>query len=655
VLDGFVNRGEVNVKDSDKLLGMNRRIKRRDFIQGAGALGIGLLAGSSFGEEGAPAPAGSRSTLYPPSRAGLRGSHPGSWEIAHGIVAEPKLVFDPADARDDTEYDLIVVGSGISGLSAAYFYKSQKPDARILILENHDDFGGHAKRNEFSVGNSTMLGYGGSQSLEAPGAYSDVATNLLQELGVGLERFKTAYDQKFFKRNGLSSGMYFDELHFGTNKLVQGQLMDVSAFLPLAPAKVAFSESIREMPISDNARSQFLKLASLDEDKLPHVGLFDEPDYLSRISYRDFLIKHLGVDDPQVHQILQDVPSGYFGLSTDALSTSNAILFGLPGISGTSLGVFEGLLNRVKGWLTEPYIYHFPDGNASIARLLVNRLIPGVSNAGDMSDIATAKFDYSALDQVQSAVRLRLNSTVVKAVHEGKPDIAPAVLVQYVNNGKTHQVRGKHCVLACYNMMIPFICPELGDVQKEALRSLVKVPLIYTNVLLRNWRAWQALGVGVVHSPGCYHNLAMLDFPVSLGDYKFSSGPDDPILVHMNRVPGKPGLSSREQHKAGRQEIQETSFEFIERDIRTHLGGMLGPAGFDPAEDILGITVNRWPHGYAYGQNSLFDPEYEPDELPHVVGRKPWGRIAVANSDAGGRAYLDCAVDEAHRAVSELL
>jgi len=641
------------VKESDKVLGMNRHIKRRDFIQGAASLGAGLWAGAGFGLDSVQS--SSQDPQYPPNRRGMRGSHDGSFEISHALATEGKLDFGQPHTGDSTAYDLIVVGAGISGLSAAYLYKKQKPDARILILENHDDFGGHAKRNEFALADRTVLGYGGSQSLEAPGAYSKVATNLLEELSVDLERFNTAYDQEFYKRNGLGAGIFFDEDHYGSNKLVRGAFMDASVFLPLADSAMPISESIMEMPISENAKSQLLKLYSLDEDRLPDVGMFAEPEYLSKISYLDFLIKHLDIDDPQVHEILQNTPSGYFGVGIDALAASFAMLFGLPGLKGTSLGLFDGLLNKMKGWLTEPYIYHFPDGNASIARLLVNKLIPQVSDARDMSDIVTAEFDYGQLDQLQSSVRVRLNSTVTKVEHEGKHENAQAVLVQYLKNGKAHQVRSKHCVLACYNMMIPHICPELGQEQKEALRSLVKVPLIYTNVLLRDWRAWQELGIGVVHSPGCYHHLAMLDFPVSLGNYKYSAGPDEPIILHMNRVPSKPGLPPREQHKAGRLEIQETSFESIERDIRSNLGGMLHPAGFSPAKDIMGITVNRWPHGYAYDYNPLYDPEYEQETYPHVIGRKPWGRIAIANSDAGGRAYLDCAIDEAHRAVGELV
>ena len=82
----------------------------------------------------------------------------------------------------------------------------------------------------------------------------------------------------------------------------------------------------------------------------------------------------------------------------------------------------------------------------------------------------------------------------------------------------------------------------------------------------------------------------------------------------------------------------------------------LGGGGFDPARDILAITVNRWPHGYAYQYNSLFDPFWlEGGEPPCVRARRPFGRIAIANSDADAYSYTDAAIDQAHRAVRELL
>jgi spermidine dehydrogenase len=187
----------------------------------------------------------------------------------------------------------------------------------------------------------------------------------------------------------------------------------------------------------------------------------------------------------------------------------------------------------------------------------------------------------------------------------------------------------------------------------------VKAPILYTNVALRNWQAWKNLGTGAVVAPGSYYVNAMLDFPVSLGDYEFASDTGDPIAVHMERFPHRPnqGLSMREQRRLGRHELLATSFETIERNTRSQLADTLAPGGFDPARDIEAITVNRWAHGYAYGYNDLEDPYYEDkddERYPHVRGRKPVGRITIANSDAGASALLESAVEQAYRAVAEL-
>ncbi|HXV37209.1 MAG TPA: hypothetical protein VEC18_08670, partial [Myxococcota bacterium] len=183
-----------------------------------------------------------------------------------------------------------------------------------------------------------------------------------------------------------------------------------------------------------------------------------------------------------------------------------------------------------------------------------------------------------------------------------------------------------------------------------------KVPILYTSVLLRDWRAWQKLGIGGVSAPGSYHALAMLDFPVSFGGFRFSRAPEEPIVVHMEHFATRPdaGPTRREQYRAGRHALLATPFEAIEREIRRQLAGMLGGGGFDPARDIAAITVNRWAHGYAYWYDVVGDPAYEPGSYPNEIGRQRFGRIAVANSDAAGRATLDAAIDEAKRAVGEL-
>jgi spermidine dehydrogenase len=307
----------------------------------------------------------------------------------------------------------------------------------------------------------------------------------------------------------------------------------------------------------------------------------------------------------------------------------------------------------------ERYIHHFPDGNASIARLLVRGMIPAAAPGTTMEDVVTARFDYSKLDQQSSAVRLRLNSTAIKVQHDGDPKTAKRVSVTYIRGGRAYRVRARACVLACYNAVIPYLCPELPAPQREALALQVKTPILYTTVALRNWHAWKKLGIGGVVAPGSYHTIAMLDFPVSLGDYSFAQGPDEPIVVHMERFPHRSneGLIPREQHRLARYDMLSEPFESVERNIRVQLAGLLSPGGLDPARDIAGITVNRWAHGYANWGNSLFDHTYadrNDERRPHMRARKRFGRIAIANSDSAANAMLEAAVEQGHRAVREL-
>jgi spermidine dehydrogenase len=631
-------------------LGMDRKITRRDFIEGASI----AVAGSLLPGTGLAAPATMPSSAagnYPPGRGGLRGIHDGAFEVAHQLAREGRRDWGPAEDPDGIVYDLVVVGAGISGLSAARFYQQENPDATILILDNHDDFGGHAKRNEFLYGDKKMIGYGGSQSIDGPKkTFSKIAKGLLKDLQLDIERFETAYDRDFSKRWDIGATIYFDQKTYGVDRVVRAELSDWNAWFPMQPAKVSMEDAIPEMPITDEAKRQLLYLYTQSKDQVPDHSIFSEPSYLQSISYRDFLIKHMGVTDPQVLGLFQYAFSDLSG--ADLMPALWGMVMGLPGMDATSIGMFEGLIKRFGG-RNEPYIYHFPDGNASIARLLVRRLISGVAPGKTMEDIVGAPFDYSRLDRNDSPVRLRLSSTAVRVRNLGDPKTSKEVEVTYVQGGKTFQARARNCVLAGFNMMIPFLCPELPAPQREALALLVKIPLIYTNVLLRNWKPWQKLGIAAANCPGTYHRTATLDFSVSLGSVEFSKGPDYPIIAHMNRIPAVPGLSPRDQSRAGRLEILSTSFEHIERETRTHLAGMLGGEGFDPALDIEAITVNRWSHGYSWSPNPISD-HYEDDELPYRVGRKRFGRIAIANSDSGGDALVQCAIDQAHRALEDL-
>ena len=619
------------MKHSDRDLGMHRPITRRDLLHGIGALTAGAMApGALFAGLG---PASHNKLGYPPALTGMRGNHQGSFEVAHQLGREGRSDWGKVQHPDAGDYDLVVVGAGISGLAAAHYYRKEKPDARILILDNHDDFGGHAKRNEFQVDGRTLIGYGGSETLQEPSDYSRIVKDFLRELGVEVKRFDQAFDQGFFKRHGLTHRLHFNQESWGVDRTVS-------------------FKAVAKMPISEAAKKQLIRLYSSYEDQIPEIPVEKKREYLSSISYREFLSKHMGITEPEVFALLQDQTED-LGLGIEATPAYRALNYAeLPGWDAAGLPDDEDDF--------EAYIHHFPDGNASIARLLVRQLIPAVAPGNSMEDIVTARFDYAKLDQASSPVRLRLNSTVIRVQHQGEPKAAKSVLISYVRDSQTFAVRARDCVLACNNSIIPYLCPELPAAQREALASQVKMSILHTNVALSNWRAWKKMGIRSVNSPGSYHIYSGLDYPVSLGDYAYSASPDEPVLVRMFRFPhvNNQGLTARQQHRSGRHELMATSFETIERKVRIQLSSILGEAGFDPAADIKGITVNRWAHGYAYWYNPLFDPIYDDwtdERYPHMKARKRFGRISIANADADSNAMLESAVEQAHRAVSELL
>jgi len=628
----------------DRRLGMDRPISRRDFLNGVRIAATGALVGSPEWLAALGALAAQESTdYYPPALTGLRGSHDGSWETAHQL-SDGKAWEDAAEADGQT-YDLIVAGGGISGLAAAYFFrKTAGPGARILILDNHDDFGGHAKRNEFRSQKRLLIGYGGAQSIDSPSTYSPEAIGLLRELAVDLQRFQTAFDKELYSSLNLTEGVFFDKETFGVDKLVAGY------------RQTPWAEFAARTPLSESAQKDLARLFEEKKDYLTGLSSDEKKSRLAEISYADYLKDYLRVD-PQVITFFQASTHGLFATGIEAVPALDCWGLGYPGFQGLGLDdrphPAMGLTSKINT-TSEPYIFHFPDGNASIARLLVRSLIPGSIPGRDMEDIVTARADYSQMDRKEAPVRLRLSSTVVRVRHRGDPDTAREVEVTYVRNGKAFLARGRFSVLACWHEMIPLLCPELPESQKRALTYAVKVPLVYTNVQLRDWKAFVELGVESVYCPGGYHYRASLDFPVSMGDYHHPAKPEEPILVHMVKTPCQPGLPAREQHIAGRYELLATTFETFERQIRDQLGRMLSGGGFDPARDIEAITVNRWPHGYAYEYNSLFDPVWNEGEAPCVRARQPFGRIVIANSDAAAYAYTNAAIDQAYRAVEEI-
>ena len=652
---------------NDRELGMDRTIGRRDFVNGvAVAVGASLLPKWSWALELDAQQALEQSPdYYPPRLTGMRGSHAGSFEVSHQLRDRRAVDLSGATHTGET-YDLVVVGGGLSGLAAAhYFVKNVGRAARVLVLDNHDDFGGHAKRNEFIVDDRLLVLNGGTLNIESPLRYNLPSRQLLETIGVDIDRYVKANEQnrRLYSSLGLRSGHFFDKETWGQDRLVvRGAAPEGSGRRGGYP-----KDYLERMPISAKAREDMLRLQDPNQaDYMPGLTSGEKKALLAKMSLEHYLL-NVAKADKECLWFFITTGRGNFCVGADAIPALFGWEMGVPGFAGLKLdptpdGVLADLPGGHHGRQKAAGgggSIHFPDGNATLARLLVRWLIPDAVPGGTQEDVATARVNYALLDRPNQTARVRLNSTVVNVRHEGSPESAKEVVVSYSRGGKLYDVRGRACVMACWNMFIPYLAPELPATQKEALAYGVKGPLVYTSVALRRWTAFEKLGVSSIATPTMYHDSVSLSEAADLGELHHPRTPNEPIVVHMGRHPCAPGKPRKEQHRIGRADLLAATFDVFERSIRDQLGRMLSSGGFDPARDIAAMTVNRWPHGYAYTYNSLSDPMdwvfTSTNDRPCVVARQPYGLITIANSDAAASPHTDAAFLEANRAVGEVL
>ena len=631
---------------------MATQITRRDLLNGMAISAVGAMLPAYAGEPKVRLDSSMRlggpSTYYPPTLTGMRGSHAGSFEVAHALAWQGQKP-DAYESLDE-HYDLVVVGAGMSGLAAAWYYlKKAGPEARVLVLDNHDDFGGHAKRNEFHHKDRMILSLGGAQNLDNPSNYGDIAGSLLIDLGIDEAAIakmaaNTPDDYVLGGKLGGDVGLTVPD---GDEHLTIG-----GHWLKFFHGRGDYQAGVRDLPIPEEQKDKLVAFFGGEKDFLDDLSLTKKWDYVNNTSYNQFLVDRVG-------------------LSVDTIPILNAHLLILNGPSGWNHTVLEGILAgspglRAMGWLADFVdsigamlldelagdIRMFPDGNASVARLLVQKMIPDVApNMKGFEDVAIARFNYGALDQADQSTRIRLNSTVV-----GVREVDDYVQIDYVQQGKPLRITANHCVLACYNNLIPALCPEMSDAQKSGLGYGVRVPFVYANILLENGRAFSELGVQITQCPYDPFQWVSAAPTVTSGGYEPPRGPDDPMVVFMMASPtpadGTEG-TTRDLLRLGRHKIYASTFDDYELQIREQLQKMLGKYGFNHEADIKAITVNRIPHGYAYWYQGLDDPEWEEGQAPHEIGRQQFGRISIANTDSEVTPLMNAAFDAAHRAVEE--
>ena len=631
---------------------MTSKITRRDFLNGV-AIGAGtilLMPGQLLAQSaGFTATNKFPSDYYPPTLTGMRGSHEGSYEVAHALAWNGQK---PAVYQElDEHYDLVVVGAGQSGLAAAWYYqKKMGPTAKILLLDNHDDFGGHAKRNEFHQDGNMVLGLGGAQNIEPMSSYSAMAVELLKDIGVDDQALaamtaNTPDDYMLGGKISANNGM--------TIPTTDGHKTLSGNWLGFFHGGQGYEAAVKELPIPEEEQTKLIAFFGGDRDFLDDLSLLEQYRYVKSVSYNQFLTERVGLAEETL-PILGAFTRVLLGPAGWNLTVLEALSVGCPGLK--AMGWLTNRLSDLAGAFVlgdAPVAYIFPDGNASVARLLVHKLIPNVAPAmKGFEDVAISNFNYEALDLDDNSTRLRLNSTVVGV----KETALNHVRVDYVEKGQPFSISADHCILACYNGLIPHLCPEMSDQQKEGLSYGVKVPFVYANVLLKNGRAFAGLDTTFTQCPYDPFQWVSAAPTVTSGGYQPPQSLDRPMAAFMMASPTPAdikGMPARELFRLGRHKIYGTPFKDYEQQIRDQLQGMLGQYGFNHETDITAITVNRIPHGYAYSYLGLDDPDWDEGHAPHEIGRAQFGRISIANSDSEAMPLMQAAFDAAWRAVEE--
>jgi spermidine dehydrogenase len=619
----------------DKELGIDRAITRRDFIYGSSLLMGSALAGCDPDSSGAPVATQDYGFSVGADWYGPGGS--GDYAASHGNT--PDLIRTAHDIRagrfqnaatrvaDSGEaFDLVIVGGGFAGLSAAHHFHRLNPSGRALILDNHPIFGGEAKRNDFEVDGIHISGPQGSNDFAVQRETGDpddyfTALNLPREY-------------EFAEPGGAAEGMRipfdnYDHLHWHQRSFDVGHFFRdgrTSWIRDLLPS------GLQDSPWSNELQQAFKRLWEIEVQAPDGRELNPWLDSMTMKSYYENVI---GMPE-EVASYYDPIMASIIGLGCDAISAHWGLYFDMPGFSPPRDYDAGALIS-------------FPGGNAAIARHFVKNFNPDAIDGSSFEEILFGRLAFDELDRDGQPVRIRLKSTAVSV--ENQTD---RVRIIYERDGELHQLTAKAVVMASAGNVNRHIIRDLPETYHRAYEAFMHSPVLVANVALTNWRFLERLGIAAAIWSGGFGFTCNIRRPMIVGGQSQPLHPDQPTVLTFYAPLFKPGLPAKQQGIAARAELLQTSFADYERQIREQMTEMFSAGGFDAANDIAGIILNRWGHAYVNpGPGFRFGTNGNP--APPDVIREPIGRIAIGHSELRGHQYWSGAAGEGRRAVEALL
>jgi len=540
-------------------------------------------------------------------------------------------------------FDLVIVGAGFAGISAAYTYLKSQPDARILILENHAMFGGEARQNEFEVDGYRLWGPQGSNGAVWPldgakkiGMYSDLWGEL--DLPTELE-WQEATNSDLKIPEDIYSPMHltWEETDLGWFHEETGMAVN------------PWSNRFRDVPLDDKTKNDLIWMELYRQPQERE----DWAQWLDSMTYKEFMKNEMGIDNEFIDEYLNPFAAAMgCGLGTDVISAYQAFNFIQPGVNqyGRQFGIGD----------PTDYVYlaSFPGGNTGILRHLVHRIIPDVfGDAESLTEIISNPVNFAALDGAEQAVKMRLSSLVVNVHHEGPAESAEKVQITYLNDEKMHRVTADRVVMAGQQHLNKRVVTDLPEAYRAAMDEFKHSPMLTVNVALRNWKFMDNMGVASVrwfgdNMGGWFTSLRkqmILD-----GEEPMPLDPEKPTVLTLYNSFCTPGLPLHEQTVAARMQLFSLSYADVENEVRSQFTKMFGPGGFDADRDIAGITLNRQGHAYLVTPPGFFFGK-DGNPPPSDVIRQPHGRIAFAHSELMGYQMWEGAAHEGERAAKQML